>query len=68
MHSREFPGDPEVKTSPSNAEGVGFIPDWGAKIHMPHGQKTKKKKKKRRNNFVTNSIKTLKMVHIKKNL
>ena len=47
MHSREFPGDPEVKTSPSNAEGVGFIPDWGAKIHMPHGQKTKKKKKKK---------------------
>ena len=51
MHSREFPGDPEVKTSPSNAEGVGFIPDWGAKIHMPHGQKTKKKKKKKKKQF-----------------
>ena len=27
-----FPGGPVVKTSPSNAGGVGSIPDQGAKI------------------------------------
>ena len=27
-----FPGGPVVKTSPSNSEGVGLIPGWGAKI------------------------------------
>ena len=31
----DFPGSPVVKTSPSNAGGVGSIPGWGAKI--PHG-------------------------------
>ena len=30
----DFPGSPVVKTSPSNAEGVGLIPGQGAKI--PH--------------------------------
>ena len=30
----DFPGGPVVKTSPSNAEGAGSIPDQGAKI--PH--------------------------------
>ena len=29
-----FPGGPVVKTSPSNAEGMGSIPGQGAKI--PH--------------------------------
>ena len=28
----DFPGGPEVQTSPSNAGGVGSIPDWGTKI------------------------------------
>ena len=32
--SRDFPGGPVVKTSPSNAGGEGLIPGWGAKI--PH--------------------------------
>ena len=27
--ARDFPGGPVVKTSPSNAEGVGPIPGWG---------------------------------------
>ena len=27
-----FPGGPVVRTSPSNSEGVGLIPGWGAKI------------------------------------
>ena len=39
--SRDFPGDPVVKILPSNAGGVGLIPHWGAKIHMPESQKTK---------------------------
>ena len=62
-----FLGDPEVNNSPSNEGSAGVIPDWGAKIpHVPRGQK--KNKIQSRNNIVTNSIKTLKMVHIKKNL
>ena len=32
--NRDFPGGPVVKTSPSNARGVGSIPGQGAKI--PH--------------------------------
>ena len=29
------PGNPVVKTSPSNAGGVGLIPGWGARSHVP---------------------------------
>ena len=32
---------PVVKILPSNAGGVGLISDWGAKIPIPLGQKTK---------------------------
>ena len=51
MHSREFPGGPVGKRSPSSAGGVGLIPGQGAKIHMPHGQKKKKQKKKKRKKY-----------------
>ena len=44
-----------LKISPSRAGGSGSIPDWGAKIHMPRGQKNQNK-----SNIVPNSIKTLK--------
>ena len=57
----DFAGGPVVKTLPSNAEEVGLIPGWGAKFHRHHGQKTKI-----RSSIVVNSIKTLKIVHIKK--
>ena len=40
MLLREFPGGPVVKTSPSNAGGVGSIPGWEAKI--PHASQPKK--------------------------
>ena len=58
-----------VKILPSNAEGAGSIPGQGVKVPhplWPTNQNILKKKKKTRNNIVTNSIKTLKMVHIKK--
>ena len=32
--SRDFPGSPVVKTSPSNAEGAGSIP--GGRTKIPH--------------------------------
>ena len=57
-----------VKTSPSKAEGVGSIPGQGAKISHGLGPKTqniKKKKSQPRSNIAINSIKTLKMVHMK---
>ena len=38
---RDFPGGPLVKTSPSNAGGVGSIPGQGAKI--PHASQPKTK-------------------------
>ena len=38
---RDFPGGPVVKTSPSNARGVGSIPGRGAKI--PDASRTKPK-------------------------
>ena len=59
--SRGFPGDPMVKTSPFNVGGVGSMPGWEAKIPHPWWPK-----KQNRSNIVTNSIKTLKMVCIKK--
>ena len=52
-----------VKTLPSNAGGAGSNPHQGTKI--PHALWTKKQNIKR-SNIVTNSIKILKMVHIKK--
>ena len=41
---RDFPGSPEVKSSPPNAGGAGSIPGWGAKI--PHASWPKKPKHK----------------------
>ena len=58
---RDFPGDPLVMNLPRNSGGVGLIGEL--RSHMPHGQKTKTYN---RSNIVTNSVKTLKMVHIKK--
>ena len=53
-----------VKTSPSNTGGEGLIPGQGAKI--PHASWPKNQNIKNRSNVVTNSISTLKMVHVKK--
>ena len=51
-----------VKTSPSNAEGS--VPGQEAKIpHAP--QPSKKPKHTKRSNTVMNSIKILKMAHMK---
>ena len=62
--SKNFPGGLVVKISPSNAGGAGSTPSrGGAKIHMLFGQKTITRS---RSSIVTNSMKTLKMVHIKK--
>ena len=47
---------------PSNAVGADLVPGWRAKI--PSASWPKKKKSK--SNIGTNSVKTLKMVHIKK--
>ena len=60
---RNFPGHPGIKTSPSNAGAAGSIPGQGAKILHALWQKTKKQK---RSNIVTNSIRTVKMILIKK--
>ena len=48
-----------VETLLPNAGGTGLIPDQGAGI--PHASQN-------RSNIVTNSIKTLKIVHIKKKI
>ena len=53
-----------LKTSPSNAGGAGSI-TRELRSHMPHGQKHRIEN---RNSIVAKSIKTLKIVHIKKNL
>ena len=54
-----------VKISPSNAGGMASIPGWGAKILHDLWPKQQNLIKKKRSNIVTNSIKTLKIVHIK---
>ena len=60
---RGLPHGPGAKTSPSNAGDVGLILGWGTKI----SQLAAKKPKHKTGNTVTSSIKTLKIVHIKKN-
>ena len=62
---RDFPGYPGGETSPSNAEVRFRSLVKELRSHMPHGQKTEHKN---RSNIVTNSIKTLKMVRIKKKI
>ena len=64
LAKRDFPGGPVVKTSPSNAGGVGLIPGQEAKI--PYALWPKKQNIKQKQYCKKNSVKTLKMVHIKK--
>ena len=63
VHDGNFPGGPVVKSSPSNAGGVDLVPGLAAK--SPHAWWSKKTKHET-SNIVTNSIKTLKIGHIKK--
>ena len=58
----DFPGCSVVKTS--SAEGVGSIPGLGAKI--PHASQPKNQNIKQKQYCKKSSIKTLKMVHIRK--
>ena len=44
--------------------GVSLIPGRGLRSHLPHGHK--KQNVNSRSNIVTNSVKTLNMIHIKK--
>ena len=44
--TRDFPGGPVVKTSPSNAGGAGSIRGWGAKIPHASGPKNQNIKQK----------------------
>jgi len=56
-----LPWWPVVKTLPCNAGGTGLIHGWEPKIPNASWPKNQNI-----NSIVTNSIKTLKMVHIKK--
>ena len=59
----DFLGDLVVKTLPSSAGGAGLIPGQGAKISPAFWPKNPPKYT---SNVVTNSIKTIKMAHLKK--
>ena len=62
---RDFPSNPVVKPLPSNAEGMGLIPGWGAK--MPHALQPKKqsiKQKQYYNKFNKKNFKKKKVAHI----
>ena len=60
---KDFPGSSVVETSPSNEEGTGLIPRWVAKIPHTSGPKHQNIQQKQ---YYKNSIKTLKMIHLKK--
>ena len=64
--SGDFPGGPVTESLPSSSGDAGSIPGQGAEIPLACCQKKKKKKPKPFNNIITNSMKTVKMVHIKK--
>ena len=57
----DFPGAPVVKTSPSNARGVGSIPNWGAKT--PHALQPTNQNMKQKP-YCNKLIKILRMVHV----
>ena len=61
QQTRDFPGSPVVRTSFSNAMGVGLIPGKGAGI--PCALQPKNKTLENRSNIAINSIKTFKMVY-----
>ena len=50
---RNFPGIPEVGTSPSNKGGTGLNPGWGARI--PHALWPENQNINRKSKTVTNS-------------
>ena len=62
----DLPGGTAIKTLSSNARDVGLIPGWGARI--PHASWPKNQNIKNKNNITTNSIRALKMAHLKKDL
>ena len=66
IYGGDFPDGPVFKTRSSASGGVGLIPGPPANI-LPHASWSKTKTWDR-SHIVTNSIKTFKMVHIKKNL
>ena len=55
-----------VKTLPSSPGGTGSFPGPGVKTPYASPPKNQNMEQCCRSNIVTNSIKTLKMVHIKK--
>ena len=61
---KEFSDDPVVKTLPSNAGGEGSIPGQGTKI--PYASQPKNPNISKRSNIITKSIKTLKIVHVRR--
>ena len=60
--NKDLPGGPVVKTSPSNAGCASSTSDREDKIPHAFGAK---KPKQNRNSIVTNSIETLKTIHIR---
>ena len=61
-NTRDFLAD--QGTLPFHVGGVGLIP--GQALKVPHASWPKNQNMKSRSNIVTNSIKTLEMVHVKK--
>ena len=59
---RELPGGPGVKDFASQSRSVGLIPGQGNKTL--NALRPKNQQVNNRSNIVTNSIKTVKMVHI----
>lgn len=62
----DFPGGSLLRSSHSSAGGLGLILVPGAKI--PHALQPKSHNIKQKQYIVTNSVKSFKMVHIKKKM
>ena len=63
----DVPDGPVVKTSPSNAEGVGLIPGQGTKIPHAPWPKTQKTVKKQCYNKFNKDLKNGLYIYIKQN-
>ena len=58
--NKDFPGGPLVKTSPSKAGGLGWIPGQGAGIPHASWPKNQKVKQKQYRNKINKDLKKIK--------
>ena len=66
-NTEDFPGGSMVKTSPSNADGMGLIPSQGTRSHMPCGTAKLKENKNKNTRKICLYLNKCRHVYCEKN-